>query len=195
MSRAWTSEEVQWLTENISNYTDEELAKKLGRTVASVEWKYRRLGLIHYNRKRKWQENEISYLYQYYETHSAASIAKNLRRSTSSVRRKAEKLGLYSYNMRISQHDLCKLFNCDARVIQKWKKRFGLPLKRFKRGKATYYGITSEEFWKWAEKNKEIIPWKNYQSNSLPPEPSWVREAMSLDSTPSKHRKTKLDLT
>ena len=61
MGKRWTSEETQYIEENIRSKSVEEIAKHLNRTTRAVASKYQRMGLY----KERWKEEEKQFLREY----------------------------------------------------------------------------------------------------------------------------------
>lgn len=131
--------------------------------------------------KRKWTADEEWYLEKYYERKSTKHIAKKLNRSMESVEAKASRLGLNKYvgeYIRIAEISRC--FNIEYRTVHNWINKHDFPVEKEKHGKSVMYAISVEEFWKWAETHKDIIPFHKYEKESLLPEPSWVSKEVSI---------------
>lgn len=138
--------------------------------------------------RREWTENEINYMEKRYVSQPVEQTAKALNRSVYSVKRKASRLRLIHYaNENLSAKTISRCFNSDVSVVIRWINKFELPAKSMSVGGQTKYSIDAEQFWKWAEKNKEIINWSKYEDKSLLPEPDWVKESKRNYANP-KHR-------
>ncbi len=141
-----------------------------------------------------WTEGEMDYLSTYCQTTSIANMGKSLGRTPRSVKNKLRDLGLNSYvGERVSAKMLARCFKSDTRVSLRWLRVCGLPHRRITRGTATQYLVEPKEFWKWAEQNKEQIPWHKYEKYSLLPEPKWLTDTINSYPTP-KHRKRVTDM-
>lgn len=139
--------------------------------------------------RKEWTKDEETYMYRRYLYQSVETTAKFLNRSVSSVKHKASKMGLnHYYGERISAKTLAKCFHSDIRVILRWIDKFDLPCKKVELDNQTRYSIDPVEFWKWAEKHKEIINWKKYERETLFPEPSWINYEWKKDNDkPERH--------
>ncbi len=176
----WSDSEVEWIKENFDDSTYKDMARKLKRPVESVKHKSYSLGLSKGSKKsRKWSEWEENYLQKFYSTKGVDCIAKRLDRTEASVKKKASSLGISILDESISFKELSRTFKVDFSVIHRWKDKFGMPYKSVKRGKSTYYIVDIKEFWKWVENNKDVIPWKNYEKFSLPPQPEFVCDGVN----------------
>ena len=139
---------------------------------------------------RRWTEQEIEYVDKFYESRSVSYIAKKLDRTLYSVKRKAQQLGHNVYACEdLYVRTIAKSFNCDGRVIYRWIDRYGLPYKTVQRGQATCKLISVDNFWKWAESHKELIPWSKYERYSIIPEPSWVENAIKSYLVKNNHKR------
>jgi len=88
----WTKKEIEFLRENYHLAT-KKLAKKLNRTIPSVQRKKSRLGLTI---NRRWEKSEVEFLKKNYGKIPARQIAKKLNKSVLAIYTKAHKLGLKS---------------------------------------------------------------------------------------------------
>lgn len=62
-----------------------------------------------------------------------------------------------------------------------------MPIQRIKSGKRTCIKIDLDDFWEWAEKNQDVITFKNFEKNALGIEPEWVDKKRAIDrKTPQK---------
>lgn len=192
--KEWTEVELQYLKTWYGKKTISQIARDLRRTSSSVQNKAFRLGITDPEKQqdsRPWTEEEENYLSKTYEKRGSAYIANKLKRSIDSVRRKAQSLGLNVYaGEEIHVKTLGECFESDSRVVNRWIDQFGLPCRRIQRGQTEYTTIDIKTFWKWAASHKDIIPWAKYSYHSLPPQPSWVDDAIrEYNQTQKNHRK------
>lgn len=181
--RTWTEEEEYFLTSVYGKQKISYIAKKLHRTNSSVQHKAKALGVSRValpTERTNWTQEEVTFLERHYEIIGAYNVAKHLNRSLSSVKHKANRMNLNSY---ITGHifltSLAESFQSDPSVVHRWKDEFGLKMIKQKRGELTLYRIYPENFWKWAELHKEIIPFHKYQKGSILPEPEWLNDAIA----------------
>lgn len=190
---SWNKEEEKNLIEYMSKgmqYKD--IAKAMGRSIESVKHKAYALEVSESRatEPKKWSKDEEDYLIRFYNKRGIDFIANKFKRSISSVKYKAYRLGLYQYDEYISLKELSRCFNSDVSVVNRWKNKFKMPCKVLKRGKGICYKVDIEDFWKWAENNKDIIPWNKYESMSLLPQPDFVKDEMKKGSnSPKNHGK------
>lgn len=145
--------------------------------------------------RREWTNEEVRYLERCYERTSADAIAKKLNRTVASVKHKAQKLGLNTYvSDFIRGKALAQCFNSDILVVHRWREKYNLPMKSEKHGQLVFYKISNDDFWKWAETHKEVVPWHKYDRYSIPPEPKWVEQAIR-DSMSKKRYRQKVTTT
>lgn len=165
-SKKWSENEINILKKKYRKTDTSVLALELGRTENSIELKANSLGLY----KRKWTKEEEEYLAKKYVNTSNKTLAKRTNRSVHSVKHKLENLNFQKRNENMYIRTIANCFNSDSRVIQRWIKKFGLPCKKSHLG----YIIDTKDFWKWAENNKDIIPFYKYELYSILPQPVWV---------------------
>ena len=119
-----------------------------------------------------WTKEEVEYLKKYFEKKSIKQMCKDLKRSRGSIMAKI-------YNLKLSKDtvnvvELERQFKLHRSIIlKKWIKERKLPCKKI----STRWKIRLEDFWKWAEKNQDIIPFYNLEKNILGVEKVWVDKA------------------
>lgn len=127
-----------------------------------------------------WTNEEIEYLKEEAGFVKVSTIAKNLGRTYESVSLKMKRLDLFrtkSLLGMVTMHELSKIVGVDRKTVEGWVTRHGLPcMKRVTKEKRTFSLISPEDFWKWAENNKEKVQFNNIEPHILPPEPSWVSQ-------------------
>ncbi len=133
-----------------------------------------------------WTTEEINYLEDSWGNKSIPVIAKKLNRTIKAVSSKAIKLGLGEYldsGNYITFNQLIKALgynNSYTWFLERYIK-YGCPIKTKKKLNHTYKVINIDEFWEWAERNKEIVKFNKLEENSLGKEPMWVKEKRILD--------------
>lgn len=142
---------------------------------------------------RLWTEKEIMYLEESWGTISIKGIAKKLNRSEGSIIYKVRKLKLGSF---VDAGDLISLSQLLIAIGQgnsySWiKEKYinnGLPVLNKLISNKKVLKVKLEDFWKWAEKNKNIVNFARFEKGALGIEPEWVEEKRRADSiNPSKH--------
>lgn len=142
---------------------------------------------------RRWTNDEITYLEENWGTVSIKAISKKLQRSEVAIISRARKLKLGSF---IEAGDLLSLGQLIKALGQSncywWvKKKFidnEIPIiyKTIITKKVAKIGI--DDFWKWAEKNKNILNFARFEKGALGKEPYWVDKKRKADLiNPSKH--------
>lgn len=127
--------------------------------------------------RRDWTPEEEQYLEKWYEKRGVPFLAKKLKRTEDSVKRKAQSMGMNAYVLeKLYVRTVAKCFDCDSSVINRWISKYNLPYSQVIRGQTTCKLIGQEQFWKWAEEHKDLIPWSKYEIGTILPEPDWVRQ-------------------
>ena len=193
----WSEQDTQFILDNYPKMDAYELADALGKTENAVRNKLMRLGVFERKVKRQeWTEEELDFLELNYSTKGASYIARKLGRTTRSVKHKANRLKVKAYDDDfITQKQLAEMFGQSSKVTNRWIRKCGLPCKavshnRKRNKKSISYNIDPEDFWKWAEKHKDIINWSHYELGSLVPEPLWVVSAKLDDKHPVNHKRS-----
>lgn len=144
---------------------------------------------------RKWQEEETHFLKDKWGEMSVARIAKKINRTAGAVRVKAYRIDLRSPlnnfdGVMLSQ--LAAAFgikNYEFVIKKKWIDQLHIPYKtKVVLHKQAYRYIGIDDFWKWAEKNKEHIDFSKLEMYSLGKEPAWVSEKRKIDKENSKNK-------
>lgn len=142
---------------------------------------------------RRWTNDEITYLEENWGTVSIKAISKKLQRSEVAIISRARKLKLGSFVEAGDLISLGQLLKALGQGNCYWwvKKKFidnGIPIiyKTITTKKVAKIGI--DDFWKWAEKNKNILNFARFEKGALGKEPYWVDEKRKADLiNPSKH--------
>lgn len=135
---------------------------------------------------RNWTPAEEEYLKEAWGTTSILTIMKNLNRSRHAIDVKARRLGLGPFleaGDYITFHQLLLTLGVESggyKVIS-WVKNRDFPLHNKRVGINTFKVVYLEEFWSWAEKNKDLLDFIKFEKYSLGLEPSWVPEKRRHD--------------
>lgn len=146
--------------------------------------------------RKEWTKREIDYLASNIGFKKWSTIAKKLDRSLSSIKMKAYRENLANSKLNKgtpTATELAETLNVDTKTVIYWINHFELPAtKRIAREKRKFWFIDVEEFWEWAEQNKERIDFSKIERNVLIPEPEWLEEEIR---NPSKFLWTPLKET
>lgn len=128
---------------------------------------------------RLWTPEEEQFLQENVGKFSLSVIAKRLGRTVEAVETRLHRLGIGETKFMsgcLTANELARVIKIDHHSVVNWIKKHGLPAKqKITRVKARYYLIDPKDFWKWAEENKDKVPFARIEPNSLPPEPDWVK--------------------
>lgn len=139
--------------------------------------------------------NKVDYLEDKWGVISIPTIAENLGRTVVAVKEKANKIGLGRHlhsGTEITVNELAKALGKGTSygwISDRWG-RYGLPIKFKKCISKKYKVIDIEDFWKWAEKNKDIVDFSKFEKGMLGVEPDWVDEKRKADILAAKYKKT-----
>src|SRR5699024_4637563 len=142
--------------------------------------------------RRTWTKEEVNYLEDKWGVIAIDSIASNLNRSVSSVQNKSQRIGLgdpltHIDGITISQ--LSQVLNKHYGILENWIKKYNFPARQKrvtleKQVSFVYYN----EFWKWADDNKQMLDFARLERLSLGPEPDWVEVKRKADEIKLIHR-------
>ncbi|TNP18980.1 sigma-70 family RNA polymerase sigma factor [Bacillus tropicus] len=138
-----------------------------------------------------WTEKDIEFLENSIGVYSFDRIAKKLGKTPLAVESKAEKLGISNTKLAsgfITIHELAQCLGVCSKVVKKFTENNGLPttqrdfrIKKKHGTKRLLTYIDIDNFWKWAEGNKDLINWYQLPKYALTPEPEWLEERRKED--------------
>ena len=147
-------------------------------------------------RNYHWTEDEVNYLIEKWGTISIKSISKHLNRSENAIYNKAYKLGLRRQlesgeYITVRQLFLALGYNAfDSSKLNSWVKNRKFPIKYKLVRKRRFKVIYIDDFWKWAEENKNFIDFSKFTRYILGKEPTWVESKRQSDILKSSKYKT-----
>ncbi len=134
-----------------------------------------------------WTAVEDEVLSELWGTVSIPSIAARIGRSESGIINRARRLGLGPFLMGGDYVSLNQLMialghsNVDTYKLTSWIKNRNMPVHKKKRHKYSIRVVYLDEFWKWAEKNRNFIDFSKMEPLALGIEPEWVAEQRHKD--------------
>ena len=129
---------------------------------------------------KTWTKEEIETLRTEYGTKSISRIARKLNRSESAIINKAARLKLGAFTLNgdyVTLNTLVKEFKASSDV---WL-RNDVPYKKRKRLNKSIRVVRIEDFWKWADKHRNICKFSNVEKNTFGEEPEWVDTARRVN--------------
>ena len=138
------------------------------------------------DKRKKWTQEELDFLEEKWGVLSKNLIAKKLNRSLNSVIVKAVRLGLGRYINARDEITLNFLINTlgyknSYSWVSKKFENHNIPIKKMKITDKSVKMVNINEFWKWAEKNKKILNFADFEEGALGKEPLWVKEKRNID--------------
>lgn len=131
-------------------------------------------------KQRNWTKEEKEYLQDKWGVVSIGTLAKNLGRSEGGIINMARrmKLGAFLQNGEyITLNELQQAVSgrkvCSYDLIS-WVQNRGLPVKTKRVGKNSFRVVYIDDFWEWAEKNKNFVDFTKLELNVLGKEPDWL---------------------
>jgi predicted transcriptional regulator len=190
MRRTWANEEIEILKANYGQIALEDLSERIAevsgmkRSPDSIVNKANELGLYYPNR---WTPEEIECLETWYGNTPIHFLAKRVSkikgytRTEYAVKEKLVRMGLTNSKHesgKLSARELADLIGTTGHRVARWIKS-GL-LKGEKR--ATFktkkiWLVKPEDFWHFAEENKDLLDFSKIEPFSIIPEPEWVEQA------------------
>ena len=168
-----------------------DLAKKIGRSEASVAAMACRMKM---RPRAKWTKEEEEYMEDHWGSVSVPAIAARLNRSIDAVKVRATGLGLGSFlesgdgyiTLQVLYKTLRGANNMDKSFISAAKKR-GLSIKHKKVQKSKARIVYINDFWEWAEKNKDFANLSRLPKNIFGVEPEWADKQREIDRKNSEY--------
>jgi predicted DNA-binding transcriptional regulator AlpA len=184
LRKKWTTEQDTFLKENIDIMNNREIGNHLDKSPSSVATRIKILKLTRRETLRRWTNQEDEYLLKYYGSKSLKHISKRLQRSIPALESRLNRLGVYgvrAYTGSITVYELASFLQIDVHTIYKWIQKKELPHKITRAKTRKFVGIEVSAFWKWAEQNKKLLNFSKIPTNTLLPEPDWVRKQRKYD--------------
>ncbi|MCH1625224.1 helix-turn-helix domain-containing protein [Fredinandcohnia quinoae] len=130
--------------------------------------------------RRNWTDEEIMFLKETIGYYKIQTIAQKLNRTVQAVLSKMKRLGISNTREQTGFLTTCQLANAlqvDPTTVREWIKRHDLKcVKRATRCEQKYYLIQPEDFWSWAEVNRDRIDFSKIDYLSLLPVPEWYKD-------------------
>ena len=144
---------------------------------------------------RFWNQEEKEYLYENWGKTSLPTMSKRLNRSIEAIKLKAAREGMDNFlnsGDYITFNQLLIALGCKGSTTWYREKftKLGLPFYNQKRVNKSVRVVKIKEFWKWIEKNKDVISFKNFEEYTLGDEPSWVKEKRKADIVAARYKRT-----
>lgn len=146
---------------------------------------------------KKWTKEQEAYLEDRWGMTSIATIAKNLGRSENAVIVRARRMGLGGFldaGDYVTWNQLSIALGYGAAYTYKlksWVKNRNFPMRTKQVKNNKFRVVYLDEFWKWADKNRNFLNFSKFEQYALGAEPGWVAEKRKRDVLAEKqYRKT-----
>ncbi|OPD36980.1 hypothetical protein AL714_10690 [Clostridium botulinum] len=183
MGKKFTLNKKQ-LEELIKKYTVKELVDITGYGESTLYAHLNKHNLIT-KKRRDYTKEELIYLEEKWGAKSVKAIARKLNRSEWAVRMKAYKMGLGDPKLSIDGitiNQLSKAIGVHYQsIMRNWVEQYKFPIKNKVLINESIVYITQNDFWKWAENNKNLINFSRIEENILGKEPQWAKEKRRID--------------
>ncbi len=134
--KPWTDEELAFLRENWGKLPRAEIARRLGRSIPSINIK---AGALDLRRKKppRWTPEEVRFLRENWGRLTIRQLAKRLNRTEHGilVKSKRLKLGPIQDKSCFTKHEICGLLGVDHRKVERWIEAGLLKAKVAKTGR------------------------------------------------------------
>lgn len=146
------------------------------------------------NKSKIWTKEECEFLEEKWGVFTIPTLAKNLNRTVGAVKQKANRMGLGTHLYSREEITFSSLFRTLGyskynSYLKGRLEKLNFPFIYKASIKKKFRMVKIEDFWKWAEKNKNAISFARLPKNALGKEPEWVDEKRKADMlNPSKVR-------
>ena len=136
---------------------------------------------------RNWTKEEEEYLIEKWGTVSVKALAKTLNRSENAIIVRKDRLGLGAFLESGEYVTLNQLLLAigitggSGYKLTSWVKNRGFPVHTKRVKNNSFRIVYLEEWWEWAEKNKDLLDFSKFEENLLGEEPKWVKEKRRHD--------------
>jgi hypothetical protein len=135
---------------------------------------------------RNWTKEECDYLIDKWGTSSLGTISKNLGRTEIAILNKVQRMGAGSFlesGEYITWNQLLIALGTDSGSYKNtsWISNRKFPVKYKKVKNNSFKVVCLDDWWKWAEKNRDLLDFSKFQENSLGKEPEWAKEKRRRD--------------
>lgn len=137
---------------------------------------------------KNWTKKEKEYLIENWGTLSITTIAKNLGRTENSIIVKKERLGLGAFlnsgdyvTWNQLQHAIGYGKSSSGYKMTSWVKNRAFPIHTKRVNNNSFKIVYLDEWWEWAEKNRDLLDFSKFEENLLGEEPQWAKEKRRHD--------------
>lgn len=135
----------------------------------------------------KWTKEEEQYLQDNWGTLSVKTLAKNLGRSENAINVRKHRLGLGSF-LENGDYITFNQLKCAIGIGGgtgymniSWIRNRNFPIHTKRVNQNSFKIVYLDEWWKWAEKNRDLLDFSKFEENMLGEEPAWAKEKRKLD--------------
>lgn len=144
-------------------------------------------------RAPNWKPEEIEYIEENWGKTSLKRMSQRLGRSEAAIKLKVgRKLHLGAFldaGDYVTYNQLAKAlgkYSANTYTLISWVKNRGFPIKYKTVGNNKFRVVYLNDFWKWAEQNRDFIDFSRLDENILGAEPAWVKTQRRSDQTRSE---------
>lgn len=136
---------------------------------------------------KNWTKQEDEYLIEKWGTVSVKYIAQKMNRSVNAIncRKNRLELGAFLENGEYITWNQLSLAlgkgTVDGYKMISWVKNRDFPVHQKRVNENTFKVVYLEEWWKWAEKNRDLLDFSTFEENVLGEEPAWAKEKRKHD--------------
>lgn len=137
---------------------------------------------------RKWTQEDKQYLEDNWGIISIGTLMEKLDRSKSAINGKVQEMKIGGFLKNGTYITWCQLltalgYNCrgNGYMMVSWVQNRGFPMHTKRVGNNSFKIVYIDEFWRWAEKNIDLLNFSRFEENLLGKEPEWVKTKRKHD--------------
>ncbi|HAQ08522.1 MAG TPA: DNA-binding protein [Bacillus bacterium] len=135
---------------------------------------------------------EIQMIKDQIGTQSVTILAKRMNRTMVALEVKIKRMGISNTKSQtgmITAGELARILQVDRNTVICWIINHELESQqRITRTKKRFMFINIEDFWNWADNNRNKIDFSKLEPNALPPEPDWVDEERKVSKAVTNYK-------
>lgn len=137
---------------------------------------------------KNWTKEEKQYLEDNWGMLSKQTLAKNLNRSLNAIEVMKNRLGLGAFldsGDYVTWNQLQIVLGLgksgSGYKMISWVKNRNFPIRTKRVGNNSFKIVNIDDFWKWAEQNRDLLDFSKFEENAMGVEPNWAKEKRRHD--------------
>lgn len=137
-------------------------------------------------KQRNWTKEDLQFLEDNWGKLSMNTLTKKLDRSENAILIKVQRLGLGAFLNNgdyITWTQFLRTLGIDSGGYKNksWIENRSFPIHKKRVSNCSFKVVYLDEFWKWAENNKDLLDFSKFEENVLGSEPEWAKKKRKHD--------------